>query len=137
MKVVINSCFGGFSLSSKGVKRYAELSGFEVFGYKNDYKDFNNIIRWNGIDEDLCIYWLKQDLGDNPSSERLNESEWLHANDIARDDEKLIQVISELGEKADGRCAKLKVVEIPDDVEWVISEYDGLESVEERHRSWY
>ena len=27
MKVVINTCFGGFSLSYEGIKRYRELSG--------------------------------------------------------------------------------------------------------------
>jgi hypothetical protein len=48
----------------------------------------------------------------------------------------LIQVVEELGEKASGRFADLKVVEIPDDVEWQIDEYDGLEWVSERHRTW-
>lgn len=30
----------------------------------------------------------------------------------------------------------LKVVEIPDDVNWYIHEYDGLEHVAEHHRTW-
>jgi hypothetical protein len=45
-------------------------------------------------------------------------------------------VVLELGEAANGRCAELKVVEIPDDVEWQIEEYDGLEWVAEKHRTW-
>jgi len=31
----------------------------------------------------------------------------------------------------------LKVVEIPDDVEWRIHDYDGAEHVYEKHRTWY
>jgi len=30
-----------------------------------------------------------------------------------------------------------KVVEIPDDIEFVIEEYDGIEWVAEKHRVWY
>lgn len=32
--------------------------------------------------------------------------------------------------------SSLKVVEIPDDVEWQIEEYDGAEWVAEKHRTW-
>lgn len=48
----------------------------------------------------------------------------------------LVRVVEELGAKANGRFAKLKVVEIPDDVEWEIAEYDGNEHVAEKHRTW-
>ena len=37
---------------------------------------------------------------------------------------------------ADGEYSDLKVVEIPDGVNWYIEEYDGLEHVAERHRTW-
>ena len=46
-------------------------------------------------------------------------------------------MIEELGELANGRCAELRIVEIPDDVEWEINEYDGMETVDECHRKWY
>jgi len=36
----------------------------------------------------------------------------------------------------DGTYSDLKVVEIPDGVNWYIEEYDGLEHVAERHRTW-
>jgi hypothetical protein len=57
--------------------------------------------------------------------------------DISRDDPVLIEVIEELGDAANGDCAELAIVEIPDDVEWEISEYDGREHVAEKHRTWY
>jgi hypothetical protein len=48
----------------------------------------------------------------------------------------LVAVVEKLGEKADGFCATLKVVEIPEDVDWEIGEYDGNEWVAEKHRTW-
>lgn len=56
--------------------------------------------------------------------------------DIARNDPKLVECVEKLGEEANYIYAKLKVVEIPDDVNWKIGEYDGLEWVEEVHRRW-
>ena len=57
--------------------------------------------------------------------------------DIPRDDPTLIQVIEKLGQDAWGNYAELKIVEIPDDVEWEINDYDGRECIEEKHRKWY
>ena len=53
-----------------------------------------------------------------------------------RADPLLVQVVEELGDKANGSHAKLKIVEIPDGVKWEIDQYDGMESVDEVHRSW-
>jgi hypothetical protein len=55
---------------------------------------------------------------------------------VARDDPYLIKVVKELGTAASGSHAKLKIVEIPGDVEWHISDYDGAEHVAENHRTW-
>ncbi len=49
---------------------------------------------------------------------------------------RLIEVVERMGRNADGQCSKLAVVEIPDGIEWSISEYDGFERAEEKHRSW-
>ncbi len=54
-----------------------------------------------------------------------------------RDDPKLIAAIEKLGsEKSSGHLAKLKIVDIPDGTDWVIDDYDGMETVEEAHESW-
>jgi hypothetical protein len=45
-------------------------------------------------------------------------------------------VVKELGEKANGFCSSLKIVDIPIDVQWFIEEYDGNEWVSEKHRTW-
>ncbi len=59
-----------------------------------------------------------------------------HDKDIERDDPILVDVIRQLGRQADGRFAKLKIVEVPAGVIWKIAEYDGMEWVEEVHRIW-
>ena len=56
--------------------------------------------------------------------------------EIKRDDPVLVKVVEELGEQANTRYSNLKVVEIPDEVEWSIQEYDGVEWVAEAHRTW-
>jgi hypothetical protein len=56
--------------------------------------------------------------------------------ELERNDPVLIQIVEELGDTANGKYAELKIVEIPDDVEWTIQEYDGIEWVAEVHRTW-
>ncbi len=56
--------------------------------------------------------------------------------ELKRDDPYLVQTVLELGEAANATYASLKVVTIPDDVEWQIDEYDGNEWIAERHRTW-
>ena len=56
--------------------------------------------------------------------------------DIPRDCPVLISMIEEQGTAINGTFSDLKVVEIPDGVNWYIAEYDGLEHVAERHRTW-
>jgi len=53
-----------------------------------------------------------------------------------RSDPNLVRCVEELGDKANDDYASLKVVEIPDGVDWIIQEYDGKEWVAENHRTW-
>lgn len=103
-KIVVNRCFGGFSLSWAAVLRLRELGHAAALA--------EEVIALNG-------YVFQT-----------------HLRDVARDDPLLIQVIEELGDAANGAVAKLDIVEIPDDVEWEIEEYDGWERVAEKHRTW-
>jgi len=56
--------------------------------------------------------------------------------EIPRDDPVLVQIVEQLGEKASGNYAKLQIVNIPDDVNWQIEEYDGNEWISEVHQTW-
>jgi hypothetical protein len=59
-----------------------------------------------------------------------------HESDIERNNLILVEIVEQLGNAANGDFAELKVVEIPDDVEWIIQEYDGDEWISEKHRTW-
>ncbi len=59
-------------------------------------------------------------------------SDW----DIPRNDPVLVQLIEENAELYGDRGTRLVVVEIPYDVDWEISEYDGREHIAEKHRTW-
>lgn len=85
MKVVINTCFGGFSVSEEVYDRMGK--DWDGYGYRY--------------------------------------------NDGSRANPDLIAVIEELGsERASGRCAQLKVIDIPDDAtDWELNEYDGAEEI--------
>lgn len=89
MKIVINKCYGGYSLSREA---------YEFLG-----------LTWD-------------DYGYEFSEDRSNP--------------KLVECVETLGESANGAFAELEVVEIPDDVDWEIEDYDGVEWVSEKHRTW-
>ncbi len=133
MKVVINACHGGFSLSHAGMMMYAKKKGIKVYPYMTNedgefipIKDGHDLNCFNRVSWYECAYFTK----DDPNSEQFTEL------DIGRADPELIATLEELKEEAAGTAAQLKIVEIPDDIEWEITEYDGREQVEEKHRVW-
>ena len=54
--------------------------------------------------------------------------------DISRTDPILVQMIEEDADRYGN--GSLAVVEVPDDVQWHIHNYDGREHVAENHRIW-
>jgi hypothetical protein len=59
-----------------------------------------------------------------------------HEYDIARDDSILVDVVRQLGVRANGIFSILKIVEVPAGVKWFIDVYDGKEIIREQHRFW-
>jgi hypothetical protein len=138
MKVVINKCYGGFGLSHEAMLRYAEIKGITVYPEESGYgfvKYYTVPVHQRtpevvGVWHELPLA-ERQRLNDQWRSERINDLE------IPRNDDALVQVVEELGsKKASGRFAELKIVNIPDGIDWEVDEYDGLETVVETHRSW-
>jgi hypothetical protein len=67
--------------------------------------------------------------------ERLKAEGITYPEDLERDDPRLVKVVEEMGQSASA-YESFKIVEIPEDVEWQIEEYDGAEWVAEKHRTW-
>jgi len=139
MEIVINNCFGGFSLSIEGEKEYAKMKGFELFFYEQTgYKHLEGEDEYKKVvaDGGLLTYSIKKDLGDTVKELPKEDSLWFTDREIDRNDSDLIKMVKEDSKKYSGRCASLKIVEIPDDAEWQIEEYDGSEHIAEKHRIW-
>jgi hypothetical protein len=103
-KVVYNACYGGFGLSNEAMDRMVELG-----------------------------YDLKLNPKYNPNSkskygDTSQKYECGNYVDCARHDPILVQVVEELGEKANGKCANLVIAEVSGP--YRIDEYDGFEGVE-------
>jgi|TARA_R110000787_G_scaffold3653_2_gene14187 hypothetical protein len=95
VEVVINTCYGGFGISTAAEEAITKRKGKEL------------------------------------------EYMYIHHEESFRADTDLVAVVKELGEKANGSCAKLRIVEVDDDALWAIEEYDGMEHVRETSRAWY
>lgn len=129
MKIVINRCYGGFGLSDKAVERYAELIGRKIYKDKNIFGYTYYFIEPEDFHR---LYDEAKKVGDFSKCSDL----MFRDNNLERNDPLLVQVVEELGSESWDKFAELKVIEIPDDVEWEISEYDGMETVNEKHRTW-
>jgi hypothetical protein len=131
-KIVINKCFGGFSLSDEAYEMYLKLKKIKFYKYHNIFGSDYYRVPKQKYDKYKNL-WRNKD-GDY---RRINARNWfLSDRDIERDDKYLIKVVEKLGEKANGKFAELKIVEIPDNVDWEIDEYDGNEIIDEVHKSW-
>ena len=120
MKIIINICYGGFGFSKEAIIRMREL-GYErannisISQEEHDKKYPTSTISFHNWDN-FSFY-------DNESGDE-------------RTDPLIIQVVEELGERASGSMAKLKIVEIPDNIKYIIEEYDGTEWIAEEHKTW-
>jgi hypothetical protein len=102
-KIVINACYGGFSISNAAMKRYAELMGFE---YKAPVKEYYTSYVIDLAGTEISDY------------------------EINRTDPVLVQVVEELGDEANGMCSLLRIVELEKGTLYRIEEYDGFEHIE-------
>ena len=125
MKVVVNSCYGGFGLSKeailelykRGSKAVKAVDPEKYYGTK-DWKARHEASTWTE-----AVLFDGKILNDNSADE-------------FRSDPVLVAVVEEMADKANGNCARLRITEVPDDVKWEIEEYDGKEWVSEVHQTW-
>lgn len=111
-RIVINRSYDEFCISHLALIRLRELGQREALE-----------------EEDSGAYWPA---AAGPREPSLNQ----YGKFIPRDDADLVRVVEELGEAADGHAATLRIVTIPEDVQWVITKTEGGEQVSEVHRTW-
>lgn len=140
-RVVINNCHGGFGLSHEGILAYLDKCGIPVWTQANER--FGGLIPFTYYlvppEEQIKgdpDNWHEMTLAQRQAHNAAYSKTVFTERDVARDDPYLVQVVEELGDRANGRHAELKIVEIPADVDWEIDEYDGTEWVAEKHRVW-
>lgn len=144
MKVVINKCWGGFSISLKCAELMAEMGNKQAADEVAEYEKKNKWVK----------YYLKHGKWPEECPKEEQPTLAIHAkysksaqfygygytnegNGYSRHNPELVAAVEQLGSAvASGEHAELKVVEIPDGVEYEIDEYDGMESIHEAHRSW-
>jgi hypothetical protein len=115
MKVAINVCEGGFSLSDWAFEKLIDL-GWQVTDNPNEESDL------------LACHC--------PTREYCLSPKWETKKKELRTHPDIITVIEELQHDAETEFSKLKVIEIPDDINWVIEDCDGNEWVSEEHKTW-
>lgn len=139
VKIVINRCFGGFGLSTKATKEYYKRKyGKELFAYKQTSYSFEggeDVYSQSPEDCDASFVHYSPVNKPELTSKEINE-DYFYEGDIERTDPVLIEIVREMGEKANGGCAELEIVCVPDGVDWEIEEYDGNEWVSEKHQRW-
>lgn len=140
MKIVINNCFGGFGLSHEATLRYFDIKGITVYPEQGNIA-LGHWTYWTTKPEDRLESkegreFHNMSIEDRQAYNKQWSEQTVYERDIARNDPALVQVVEELGSKANGKYSELKVVDVPDNVLWHISEYDGRESVAENHRTW-
>jgi hypothetical protein len=126
-KVVYNACYGGFNLSREACKRYWELQGQQVWIEDGDFMDTFTV--WLVPPEERVVQkeWRSMTQEERIDfNQRYSKQTWYDRN-VSRHDPILVQVVEELGDKANGMCAKLAIDEVSGP--YRIDEYDGYESV--------
>lgn len=131
-KVVINKCYGGFGLSHKGVMRYAEIKGLTSYAWLDDITKEVYGERAVIGDKELLHHYSTSPVIDG----KYEGGSYFSDSGIPRDDPALVQLVEELGEAADGYHAQLEIVDVPKGIEYTVEEYNGIEWIAERHRTW-
>lgn len=137
MKVAINKCWGGFGLSNEATMMIVD-AGFPLEGYDFDPKKelhYKTVRTAKELKNGWTIYGSEKPL----HTTLVKNGKAYYAGSIEdklRSHPILIKVIEKLGKSANGQFANIEIINIPDDVDFEIDDYDGQESIHEKHRSW-
>lgn len=132
-KIAYNAQFGGFNLSHEGILRYAEIKGITLYE-EREPGSLGFVMYWLVPPEERQHILREEDWKEATHEQRIASNKaWgelmFSTSDFKRDDLALIQVIEDLGERANGFCASLAIRDIPTGTRYRIDEYDGREAV--------
>ena len=136
MKVVINKSTGGFGLSFQAIEEYCRKKEKNLYYYVEEIGPPNEYFKTEFPEKYFLnhVHFSTKDYGD--WTFRIEKKHRINIKKIDRTDPDLINIIEKMGETANSKYSKLKIVEIPDNVNWRISEYDGQEKIREVARIW-
>ncbi len=140
MRIIVNKCHGGFGLSDKAYERLGEL-GIPIRKYIQEKRGKDGRFKRVPENEGEVIFDRRLSPHEAKFTTREKYEEfmgryWDAWTRDTRSHPLLLQVVKELGKKSWGQHAKLEIVEIPDGVDYEIDDYDGIETIHEKHRSW-
>ena len=127
VRVVYNSCYGGFGLSKEACQRYWDIKGQSI--WFEDGKSGTYFTVWFVPPEERPEQkeWSSMSLTERAAFNKQYFKHTWRENNVDRHDPILVQVVEELGDKANGNHAKLCIEEVYGP--YRIDEYDGNESV--------
>lgn len=99
MAIVYNGCYGGYGLSPAAAVEVFRRKGKEVKPTK-----------WGGVEE-------------------VETGKTLYVTSLPRHDPDLVAVVREMGDEANGECARLLIHECPAGSIYRVKQYDGYEEL--------
>lgn len=125
MKVLISMPYYKFYIPGDALCKYRERTGICLTGYKRiGYEDAYEMVY-----DDTVEFYVTGDFGYYVWSD--DYEEFLASRCDVRTDPELIKIVEECDYK------NLKVVEIPNDINWEIAKYNDAECVVEAPRRWF
>lgn len=128
MKLVINKCYGGFGVSIAAMKamfgKCEHVKAHEPISYYGSREKWEEDLNGNHHNREYRYF---DERGWPVTDEHREES---------RDCPVLVATVESMGKDASSSLSKLRVVSIPDGVDYEIDQYDGVESIHEKHESW-
>lgn len=131
VRVIYNACYGGFGLSKEACQRYWDIKGEKIWIEDDkEHPSFGLWTFWLTPPEERPIMkknWESMSMDERISYNRAQSEQTWYDRNVDRHDPVLVQVVEELGDKASGKYAKLRIAEVSGS--YRIDEYDGNESV--------